>query len=49
MDLSAPWDESLDIIALYTVKILPWVNPMGLSIPMFDSLDIISFHTAKIN
>ena len=49
MGLSAPWDDSLDIIALHTVKTLPWVNPMGLSIPMFDSLDIISFHTAKIN
>ena len=49
MDLSAPWDEYLDIIALHTVKTLPWVNPMGLSVPMADSIDIISSQRAKIN
>ena len=49
MVLSAPWAESLDIIALQTVKKLPWVNPMVISVPMVDSLDIISFQTAKIN
>ena len=49
MGLSAPWADSNDIIALQTVKKLPWVNPMGLSVPMADSLDIISFQTDKIN
>ena len=32
MSLSAPWDDSPDIIALNTVKI-PEMNPMGLSDP----------------
>ena len=49
MGLSAPWADSNDIIALQTVKHLPWVNPMGLSVPMDNSLDIISFQTSKIN
>ena len=49
MSLSAPWADSINIIALQTVKTFPRVNPMGLSVPMADSLDIIAFQTAKIN
>ena len=49
MGLSTPWANSIDIIGLQPVKILPRVNPIGLSFPMADSLDIISFQIDKIN
>ena len=49
MDLSAPCDDSLDIVAFQPVKKLPWVKPMGISIPTADSIDTIAFQTAKIN
>ena len=49
MSLSAPWVDSIGIIALQTVKKLPWVNPMVLSVSMADSPDIISFQIDKIN
>ena len=49
MGLSDPWADSLDIIALQTVKQLTWVNTMLISVPMADSIDIISFQTTKIN
>ena len=49
MGISAPWAESLDIIALQPIKILRWVNPMGLSVPMDEFLDVIDFQKAKIN
>ena len=47
MGLSAPWADYLDIIALQTVKNIPWVTLMELRVPMADSLDIIAFQTAK--
>ena len=49
MGLSAPWSDSLNIIALKTVKKWIGINPMGLSAPGSDSLDIISFQTTKKN
>ena len=47
MGISAPWAESVDIIALHTV--LKWlgINPMRLSVPWANSLDIIAAQTAK--
>ena len=42
MGLSKTWADSLDIIALQTVKILPGIKPMGLSDLTFHSLDIIA-------
>ena len=45
----APWDDSLDIIALHPVKKLPGINQMGHSAPWAESLDIIALNTAKIN
>ena len=49
MGLSAPWADSLDIIALQLVKKWMGINPMGLSAPWDDYLDIISLQTDKIN
>ena len=45
--LSAPWSDSLDIIALRPVTKLRGINPMGLSVPWSNSLDIIAFNTVK--
>ena len=47
MELSAPWGDSLDIIAFQPVKKLLWINPTGLSAPREDSLDMISLRTLK--
>ena len=47
MSLSAPWADSLDIIALNPVKKIPEINPMGLSAPWSDSIDIFALQTAK--
>ena len=49
MGLSAPWEESFDVIALQPLKNWPGINPIGLSIPWANSLGIINFKTAKIN
>ena len=47
MGFSAPWDNSLEIIALYPVKILLGINPMVLSAPRDESLENISLHKVK--
>ena len=49
MGLSAPWDDSLDIIALQPVQNWLEMNPMGRSVPWDDFLYVIAFHTAKLN
>ena len=49
MGLSDPWDESLDIISLLTVKKWLEINPTGLSAPWDNSIDIIALQTDKIN
>ena len=49
MDLSSPWDDSLDIIALQPVKKWLRINKMGLSSPWANYIDIITLQTAKIN
>ena len=49
MGISAPWADSLDIIALKIVTKFPLFKLMGLSVPMVDSFHIISLHRAKIN
>ena len=41
MVLSAPFSDSLEIIALYPVKKLRGINPMELSAPRDESLEII--------
>ena len=38
---SDPWDNSIEIIAFYPVK-MPGMNPMGISAPLGDSLGITS-------
>ena len=45
MVISAPWSDSLDIIALQPVKTLLGINPMVLSSPRAESLDIIVLQT----
>ena len=47
MGSSAPWADSLDIIALHLVNILLGINPMGLIAPWEDSLEIIDFNPIK--
>ena len=47
MDLSAPWGDFIDIIALRLVKKLLGINPMVFSAPWASSLDIIALQTAK--
>ena len=42
MVVSAPRSNSLDNIALQTVKKLLGINPMGISAPRSDSLEIIA-------
>ena len=49
MGLSAPWDDSLDIIALQPVKKCLEINQMGVSVPCSNSLYINFFQTDKIN
>ena len=43
MGLSAPWDDSLEIIVINPVKTLLGINPMGLSDPRAKYLDIVAF------
>ena len=43
MGLSAPWDNSLEIIVMNPVKKLLGINPMGLSDPRAKYLYIIVF------
>ena len=45
MRLSAPWYNSLDIIALYPVKILQGIDQMVISSPWADYPDIIDLKT----
>ena len=47
MDLSAPMDDSLDIISLQKFLKIIGINPMGLSAPWSDSLDIIALDPGK--
>ena len=49
MGLSAPWADSLEIIALHLVEKWLGINPMGLSVTWANSIDIIAFYTDKIN
>ena len=49
MGISAPRADSLDIIALQTVKILIWINPMSLSAPWEKYLDTIVLNQVKTN
>ena len=49
MGLSAPWSESLDIIALQPVKQCLGINPLRLSAPCSESLVIVAFQTDKTN
>ena len=42
MGLSAPWDDSIDIIAFNPVKKIQGMNPMVLSAPWADSLEMTS-------
>ena len=49
MVLSAPWDDSLMIIALQRVKQLLGINPMGNSAPWDDSLEIIALDIVNKN
>ena len=49
MILSSPWDDSLDITAMQSVKKMLGINPMRLSAPREDSLGNVSLNTtAKI-
>ena len=47
MGSSSPRDASIDIIALWPVKILIGINPMNLSAPWAESLDIIALNPVK--
>ena len=47
MGLSAPWADSILIIALRPVKTFLEINPMVNISPWADSLDIISLQTSK--
>ena len=47
ISLSAPWADSLVVIALKPVKKWLDINPMGHSAPGDDSLDIIALQIAK--
>ena len=47
MGLSAPRTASIDIIALWPVKILIGINPMNLSAPWAKYLDIIALNPVK--
>ena len=42
MRYSSPCEESIEIIASYTVKKLQWINPIGLSAPWDDSPESIA-------
>ena len=44
--LSTHWDDYLDIISLYEVKI-NGMDPMGLSSPWADSLQMIALQQVK--
>ena len=44
MFLSAPRDDSIEIISLKPVKKLIWINPMILSAPWDEYLDIIALN-----
>ena len=46
MGLSDPWDDSIEIIDLYPVK-MQGMNPMGLSTPWENSLDKIYFRPVR--
>ena len=48
MGLSSPWDDSLVIISLQTVKKWLGINPMGLINPWEDSPFVVSLQTTKI-
>ena len=47
MVLSAPRDASIDIIALWPLKILIGINLMSLSAPWAESLEIIALNPVK--
>ena len=47
MCISAPWADSLEIIALLPVKKCLGINPMGLSAPRAKYLQISSLQTVK--
>ena len=47
MGLSAPWDDSIDIIILNPLKKILWINPMGISYPWENYLVIIALQTFK--
>ena len=47
MGLSDPRSASIDIIALWPLKIFIGINPMSLSAPWAEYLDIIALNPVK--
>ena len=47
MRFSAPWSNSLDIIALNPEIYILGIKPKGLTAPWHESLDIIALHQVK--
>ena len=47
MVLSAPWDDSLDIITLQQIHKFQGMNPMGLSASWSNSIEMIPLQPEK--